>query len=277
MSIAAIEQALKDRLLEDIDGIDQLVKLVTKPDGTKVEVPVQVKSYPRKPSEQTLKTLSSAGAVLVRYAGSKYGKSRKGSGWIVQDREMIFEVLCISDSLLAEDAHVGIYALLDNCGDRLIDYQPTGSVAGIELVQDDYLSERSGSWEYGILVSVKTQKVKNGNWTNMVTEKIFTSLAVAAGETSAGTMVALANLGASGDFALQISSDGPVTISYKASADNSNTATPQTVDGGGVICDHPGGVKVYWPDIVPAAKIWIYATAPAGGAGVTLSATLNVW
>ena len=161
MSITSIEDALKTRLAEDIDGIDPLQRMMAKPGGQSVAVPVKISSYPRKPTESVLKSLSASGAVLVRYAGSRFGKMRVGDGWVVQDREMLFEVLCVSDSLLAEDAHVGIYALLDNAEDRLMGYQPDGAVSGIEIVQDDYVSERSGSWEYGVMVSVKTQKIKN--------------------------------------------------------------------------------------------------------------------
>lgn len=162
MSISAIESALKSRLEKDLaaEGIDPLQRTMAKADGSSVAVPVPVRSFPRKPSETTLKTLSASGAVLVRYAGSKYGKARKGAGWMVQDREMFFEVLCVADSLLAEDAHVGVYGLLDNVGSRLAGHQPSGSVAPIELVQDDYISETAGSWEYGLIVSVKTQRVR---------------------------------------------------------------------------------------------------------------------
>lgn len=110
----------------------------------------------------------------------------------------------------------------------------------------------------------------------MVTVKLLVAVALEAGETSDPVLVDLAKLGASGDFALQVTSDHPVSLTYKASADDSLTATPQDVNGGGILCDHSGGTLLYWPDIMPVAKIWIYATAPEGGAGAAVSATLNV-
>ena len=159
-SIADIEDAIKARLTETIAGVDDLVRSVPKPDGSTVEVLVQVKSYPKKPSEQTLKSLASAGAVLVRYAGSKFGKKRKVGGVAVQDETMFFEVLTIADSLRAEDAHEGVYEFLEVCKARLMDYKPEGCVDGFDLVDVNYLSEKNGAWEYGLLVSVKTQMVK---------------------------------------------------------------------------------------------------------------------
>lgn len=162
--IADIEDAIKARLTATIAGIDDLVRSVPKPSGSPVLVPVQVKSYPKRPSEQTLKSLAAAGAVLVRYAGSKFGKKRTSGGITVQDETMFFEVLAIADSLRAEDAHEGVYEFLQVCEARLIDYRPSSCVDGFELVDVNYLSEKNGAWEYGLLVSVKTQMVKsNGN------------------------------------------------------------------------------------------------------------------
>ena len=108
----------------------------------------------------------------------------------------------------------------------------------------------------------------------MVEEVIFDEEVIAAGATSAGRLVEISDLGAAGDFGLEIDSDNPVTITYKASAKDD---TPGAVEDD-VLADHPGGGKrVYWPSIVPASRIWIYATAPAGGAGATVSGILNVW
>lgn len=106
----------------------------------------------------------------------------------------------------------------------------------------------------------------------MVTEKLCDGLTVSAGQTSAGMLVDLSRLGASGDFGLEVSSDTVCTISYKAS---SGGGTPITVDGDGVLVVHAGGSKMYWPSIMPAAKIWIYVTA--GSSPTVVSVTLNVW
>ena len=158
--ISVVEDAIKARLTEAIAGVDDLVRSVPKPDGSSVQVPVQVKSYPKKPSEQTLKSLAVAGTVLVRYAGSKFGKKRTSGGVTVQDETMFFEVLTIADSLRAEDAHEGVYEFLEVCKARLMNYKPEGCVDGVDLVDVNYLSEKNGAWEYGLLVSVKTQMVK---------------------------------------------------------------------------------------------------------------------
>ena len=158
--ISVVEDAIKDRLMAEIEGVETLKKSVPKPGGSTADVPVQVKSYPKKPTETLLKTLAAAGSVLVRFAGSKYGKIREAGALQVQDRTMFFEVLVVEDSLRAEDAHGGIYELLDLCGERLMGFTPTGCTSGIELVSDEYLSENNGAWEYGILTSVKAQKVR---------------------------------------------------------------------------------------------------------------------
>jgi len=108
----------------------------------------------------------------------------------------------------------------------------------------------------------------------MVTEKLFVGEVLAAGETSVGYRVDLGQIGASGDFGLQVTSSGPVRLYYTASAEEAEAA----VADGGVLCDHPGGGSVmYWPVIAPCSSIWVYAAAPAGGAGATVSATLNIW
>lgn len=155
--IADIEQALIDRLRAEIEGVDPLVKSLAGPDGSVVDVPVQIKSYPSSPTESTLKTLAAAGAVLVRYTGSRYAKPRQGTGWMVQDRSMLFEVLAVADSLLPAAASSGIYRLLDVAALRLIGHVPEGATGMIELVQDDYVAETKGSWEYGLIVSVPAQ------------------------------------------------------------------------------------------------------------------------
>ena len=113
----------------------------------------------------------------------------------------------------------------------------------------------------------------------MVTEKVFVGFELDAGETSDGVRVALGELGASGDFGLEITSDEPVTLTYKASSSGDDDATPAELDDSvdGLLCEHPGGSVMYWPAVMPAASIWVYAAAPAGGDGATVSATLNIW
>ncbi len=155
--ITRIEESIKTRLGAVITGVPNLVKVMPKTDGSTVEVPVKIDSYPRQPSEQILVSLASSGAVVVRYTGSKYLAKRVVGSITVQDRTMMYECLVFSDSLQARDTGTGIYELLDLAALRLIGYKPDGAVDGIELVQDDYVEERKGSWTYGILVSVKTQ------------------------------------------------------------------------------------------------------------------------
>jgi len=158
--ITGTERAIIARLQADLIGIEPLTRTVRKGDGSTVEAPIKVESYPKKPQKGTLKTLAASGAVLVRYTGSKYKPPRRNSRMTVQDRQMFFELLIVADSLLAEDQAKGIYESLDLAADRVLDYVPPGCTAGIELVQDDYLNEQDGSWEYGLLISVWTQKVR---------------------------------------------------------------------------------------------------------------------
>ncbi|WP_294346740.1 hypothetical protein [Prosthecochloris sp.] len=109
----------------------------------------------------------------------------------------------------------------------------------------------------------------------MVEKVIFDDLLVPAATTSQGIEVNIKNLGASGSFGLEVVSDNPITLTYKASGQDD---TPGIVDDGsdGKLAEHPGGGKrFFWPSIAPASKIWIYATA--GGSAATVSAILNVY
>lgn len=156
-AIVEIEDALKDRLAATIEGVPDLVRMMRKADGSLESVPVKIESYPKQPSEQLLLTLAESGSVVVRYTGSKYSVRRDVGLVSVQDREMVYEVLVFSKSLQDRNSGTGIYELLDLVGLRLIGHKPGGCVDGVELLQDDYLEERKGSWTYGLLVSVKTQ------------------------------------------------------------------------------------------------------------------------
>jgi hypothetical protein len=157
--ITDIEQALITRLQAELgeDGPALITRSMAGPAGTPVTVPVPIKSYPSKPNDQALKTLASSGAVLVRYFGSKYGSPRYPEGLMVQDRAMLFEVHTVSETLIPEAASSGIYDMLDLAALRLIGHQPDGACGYIELVQDDYVMEKGGAWEYGLIVSVPVQ------------------------------------------------------------------------------------------------------------------------
>ena len=157
-SIVAIEEAIKDRLGAEIEGVPALVKLMPQLDGSLIDVPIRIESYPKQPSEQILIALAASGAVVVRYTGSAYSTRRDVAGTIsVQDRTMRYEVLVFSDTLQARDTGSGIYELLDLVALRLIGHKPDCCIDGIELERDDYVEERKGSWTYGILLTVKTQ------------------------------------------------------------------------------------------------------------------------
>ncbi len=109
----------------------------------------------------------------------------------------------------------------------------------------------------------------------MVPERIFTGLALAAGETSEGVLLNLGKIGAAGYFGLEVDCQDAVTISYKASGDDD---TPGAVAEDEVLAEHAGGGKVcYAPAIGPYHKIWLYATAPGGSAVAGLNVTLNIW
>ncbi len=158
-----MELALIARLQADLgeDGPAAITRTMAGPDGNPITVPVQIKSYPSKPNDLTLKTLAASGAVLVRYSGSKYGSPIVGKDWLVQDRAMLFEIHTVSETLLPEAALSGIYEMLDLAALRLVGHKPAGACSLIELAQDDYVMEKGGSWEYGLIVSVPTQiKVK---------------------------------------------------------------------------------------------------------------------
>ena len=156
-SITHIEESIKSRLGAEIEGVPALVKQMPVIDGSVVEAPVKVESYPSNPSEQLMLQLAQTGAVVVRYVGSKYGAKRIAGLITVQDRTMSYEVQVFSRSLQARDSGVGIYELLDICVLRLIGFLPSGCVDGGELVQDDIIGEVNGAWAYGFIVNFTTQ------------------------------------------------------------------------------------------------------------------------
>jgi len=155
--IVAIEEAIKDRLQAEIEGVPELIKMMPVLDGDPIVAPVRVESYPSNPSEQLLLQLAQTGAVVVRYVGSKYGSKRVAGSIVVQDRTMSYEVQIFSRSLAARDSGSGIYELLDICALRLIGFLPAGCVDGGELVQDDFVTEVKGAWAYGIVVNFSSQ------------------------------------------------------------------------------------------------------------------------
>jgi hypothetical protein len=156
--ISEIELELQGRLKAEVQGFANLARLLASPGGGMVEVPVRVASYPKQPTEAGLKSIAAAGAVLTRYVGSRYGLPRRVGGVMIQDREMSYEVLCVADCLLSEEAARGVYDLLDLAADRLVGFLPAGAVAPVVLSRDAYVQELSGSWAYGLLVSLTAQK-----------------------------------------------------------------------------------------------------------------------
>ncbi len=154
--IVTVEESIKDRLGAEIEGVAPLERSMRKADGSVVMVPLQVESFPNKLTALKLKTLSAVGAVLVRYMGSRYGPLVG----VEQERLMAFEVVVVSDSLRAEDAHVGCYEMLDLALERLIGFKPVDCRGGVELFEDQFLEELEGTWQYGAQVRVKSVMVQ---------------------------------------------------------------------------------------------------------------------
>lgn len=154
--ITTVEDELVARLQIDTTEFPRLSMMRKRSDGTQVDVPVKVEGYPAKLSVDYLKRLGQSGAVLVRYAGSKYGP-RAG---VEQTRRMHFELVAVSESLREESGHLGCHEIMEGAADRVIGYKPVNCTDGCTLLHDSFIDLAEGVWQYGVLIEVPTTRVQ---------------------------------------------------------------------------------------------------------------------
>lgn len=144
---SSIRAELEARLKADLsaDGIDPLSAVLHGRD-----VPVRVERFPDDPTEQQLQQLASgAGAVLVRYLGSDYGKVEGGA----QDRMMLFECEIITMSLAADGGMLGVEELVEKVIERLQGYRPAACWGAGEIRKDGLIEKTARVWRYSVVVS----------------------------------------------------------------------------------------------------------------------------
>jgi len=134
MTLLDLEDALLARLKEELPGYE-------------------VKSYPDNPSDYVL--THPRGAVLVRFAGGKYGPT-EDIGAMVQPRRTDWEITVVARHLRA---HGGLYVLLDVLRIGLTGYQVPGCSKAF-LLKEDFVSEVNGIWQYAVWLAVPTVNVE---------------------------------------------------------------------------------------------------------------------
>jgi len=143
----SIRAEIEARLQADLsaDGIDAFAATIQ---GR--EVAVRVERFPDEPNEQQLSLLSSgAGAVLVRYLGSDYGKVEGGD----QDRMPMFECEIVTKSLAAEGGGLGAEELVEKVIERLQGYMPAGCWGAGEIRKDGFIDKIAGVWRHSVIVA----------------------------------------------------------------------------------------------------------------------------
>jgi len=104
---------------------------------------LSVELYPDAPEGYRLD--HPVGALLVRYAGSKYGPIRD-TNILVQERRLGLEVTLVMRSLHGKD---GITGTLEQVRLALAGYAPP-AFGKLVPVSDEFLGEHGGEWRYAI-------------------------------------------------------------------------------------------------------------------------------
>jgi hypothetical protein len=117
-----------------------------------------IEPFPDRPAEYQL--IHSKGALLVSFSGSVFSEP-EATDVIVQDRRMEFDVTVVTKSLRASGAHHGAYALLEAARLTLTGHQIPGC-GKISPRREGFLSEKAGTWQYGIRFAMSTKAVEDG-------------------------------------------------------------------------------------------------------------------
>ena len=105
---------------------------------------VPTEGFPEKPEQYQLKHKS--GVLLVSYAGSKYSQPSQGNA-VVQDRRQEWDIVLVFRNLRE---HTGAYDILDSVRSALTGYVLSAEYTGMYPVREEFISEVSGIWQYGI-------------------------------------------------------------------------------------------------------------------------------
>lgn len=150
MTIAEVETAIIGKLRSGIED-------------------VAVEPFPDKPSEYAL--IHPKGALLVSFSGSTFSDP-KPTEVIVQDRRMEFDVTVATKNLRT---HTGAYALLEAARVTLTGYQIPGA-SKIYPRREGFISEKSGTWQYGIRFALTTPAMEMDEDEQLVLLKQITAV-----------------------------------------------------------------------------------------------------
>lgn len=115
---------------------------------------VQVDIFPERPAEYQF--IHPTGAVLVGYQSSKFTQI-EGLGTIAQQRDVVLHLTVIGASLHGDD---GALAILDEVRLAIVGFKPPNCLP-CHLLQERFISEDAGAWQYELTVQTTTQQVEH--------------------------------------------------------------------------------------------------------------------
>lgn len=114
---------------------------------------VIVEAFPERPSEYQF--IHPTGAILVGYGGSKF-TDLEHLGSIAQQRDITLVLTIIGRNLHGDE---GTLAILDETRLAIVGFRPTNCLP-CHLLQERFLNEDSGAWQYELTVQTETQQVQ---------------------------------------------------------------------------------------------------------------------
>lgn len=115
---------------------------------------VQVDIFPERPADYQF--IHPTGAVLVGYQSSKFG-AIQGLGTIAQQRDLTLHLTIIGAHLHGDD---GALAILDEVRLAIVGFKPPNCLP-CSLLQERFLSEDAGAWQYELTIQTETQQVEH--------------------------------------------------------------------------------------------------------------------
>ncbi|EGK12366.1 Gp37 family protein [Kingella kingae] len=114
---------------------------------------VSVDVFPENPADYQF--IHPVGAVLVGYQSSKFTKL-ESLGLIAQQRDVVLHLTVIGSHLHGDD---GALAILDEVRLAIVGFKPPNCLP-CSLLQERFLSEDAGAWQYELTVQTTTQQVQ---------------------------------------------------------------------------------------------------------------------
>jgi hypothetical protein len=120
-------------------------------DQLKIQIPkLAVENFPDKPSEYRLN--HPKGALLVSYAGSRFGET-EDVGMVVQRQIITLSITVVMRLLNGSE---GAIEVLDKVRAVLIGFKPPGCRRKIWAVNEKFLGESAGIWQYALDVNTES-------------------------------------------------------------------------------------------------------------------------